>query len=97
LSQGAGVRVFDPAVKEIPQRWAGKVTQYATALEAVSGADVLVVGTEWPELRQYAGGLATQAKPALVVIDANRHLQAQLAQTEFKYLAVGTPLSVGGT
>jgi UDPglucose 6-dehydrogenase len=96
LSQGASVQVFDPAVKEIPQRWAGKVTQHATALEAVSGADALVVGTEWPELRQCTGELAAQAKPSLVVIDANRHLQAQLAQTEFKYLAVGTPLSVGG-
>lgn len=96
LSQGAGVQVFDPAVKEIPQRWAGKVTQHATALEAVSGADALVVGAEWPELRQCAAELAAQAEPALVVIDANRHLQAQLAQTVFKYLAVGTPLLVGG-
>lgn len=96
LSQGATVRVYDPAVKEIPQRWSGRVTQHTTALEAVSGADALVVGTEWPELRQCAGELAAQAKPAFVVIDANRHLQAQLAHFGCNYLAVGTPLSVGG-
>lgn len=96
LSQGASVRVYDPAVKEMPSRWSGRVTQHTTALEAVSGADALVVGTEWPELRQCAAELAAQAKPTLVVIDANRHLQAQLARTGFKYIAVGTPLQGGG-
>jgi UDPglucose 6-dehydrogenase len=96
LSQGASVRVYDPEVKEIPQRWSGRLTRHTTALEAVSGADALVVGTEWPELRQYAAELAAQAKPTLVVIDANRHLQAQLARTGFKYIAVGTPLQGGG-
>jgi len=67
------------------------------ALEAVSGADVLVVGTEWPQLRQSAEQLVAHAKPGLVVVDANRHLQSQLAQSGFRYMAVGTPLKSGGT
>ena len=96
LSQGAGVKVFDPAVKDVPKRWSGRITQHLTALDAVSGADVLVVGTELPELRQHVARLVTQAKPDLLVIDANRHLQSQVAKTEFKYLAVGTPLLIGG-
>jgi UDPglucose 6-dehydrogenase len=96
LLQGARVQVYDPAVKQMPQRWAGKVTQHATALEAVSGADALVVGTEWPQLRQSAGELAAHAKRGLVVVDANRHLQSQLALAGFSYLAVGTPLPGGG-
>ena len=96
LSKGASVRAYDPEVKEIPQRWSGRVTRHTTALEAVSGADALVVGTEWPVLRQSAAELAAHAKPTLVVVDANRHLQAQLAGTGFKYIAVGTPLQGGG-
>lgn len=96
LSQGASVRAYDPEVKEIPQRWSGRLTRHTTALEAVSGADALVVGTEWPVLRQSAAELAAHAKPTLVVVDANRHLQAQLARTGFKYIAVGTPLQGGG-
>ena len=96
LSQGASVRAYDPAVKEIPQRWSCRLTRHTTALEAVSGADALVVGTEWPVLRQSAAELAGHAKPTLVVVDANRHLQAQLARTGFKYIAVGTPLQGGG-
>jgi len=97
LLQGARVQVYDPAVKQMPQRWSGKVTQHAMALEAVSGADVLVVGTEWPQLRQSAEQLVAHAKPGLVVVDANRHLQSQLAQSGFRYMAVGTPLKSGGT
>lgn len=96
LSQGASVRAYDPEVKEIPQRWSGRLTRHTTALEAVSGADALVVGTEWPVLRQCAAELAAHAKPTLVVVDANRHLLAQLARTGFKYIAVGTPLQGGG-
>lgn len=97
LQQGAEVRVYDPAVRQLPPRWADKVTQHAAALEAVSGADALVVGTEWPEFRQCAGGLAARAKPGLVVVDANRYLWLQLAQSGFSYLAVGTPLTGGGS
>jgi UDPglucose 6-dehydrogenase len=97
LLQGASVRAYDPEVKEIPQRWSGRLTRHATALEAVSGADALVVGTEWPVLRQSAAELAAHAKSTLVVVDANRHLQAQLARTDrIKYIAVGTPLQGGG-
>ena len=95
LSQGASVRAYDPEVKDIPQRWSGRLTRHTTALEAVSGADALVVGTEWPVLRQAAAFLEAHAKPTLVVVDANRYLQAQLAQTRFKYIAVGTPLMGG--
>lgn len=96
LQQGAKVCVYDPVVKAMPERWAGKVSQSATALDAVAHANALVVGTEWPELRQAATGLAGKAKPELVVVDANRHLQAQMAHTAFKYVTVGTPLAAGG-
>ncbi len=96
LKQGAKVRVYDPAVKQLPEHWAGKVTHCTTALDAVMDANALVVGTEWPEFKQSASDLSTKAKPGLVVVDANRHLQAQVLQSGFNYVAVGTPLAVGG-
>ncbi len=96
LAQGAKISVFDPAVKHLPVRWAGQVTQCAAALDAVIDARALVVGTEWPEFKQAALGIAAAAKPGLVVVDANRHLQAQVVQAGLTYIAVGTTRPTGG-
>ena len=96
LAQGAKVSVYDPVVRQLPERWAGQVTQCAVALDAVMDARALVVGTEWPEIKQAALGIAAAAKPGLVVVDANRHLQAQVLQPGLTYIAVGTTLPTGG-
>ena len=93
IGQGATVHVHDPVVRQLPARWADRVVSFDQALDAVSGAAVLVVGTEWPEFRQDAVGLLSTASANLVVIDANRHLQSALATSGLKYVAVGTPLS----
>ena len=95
VKQGANVRVYDPAVKQLPEHWTGKVTNCTMALDAVVNADVLVVGTEWPEFKQSASCLSATAQPGLVVVDANRHLQAQVLQFGFNYVAVGTSLMSG--
>ena len=95
IAQGAVVHVYDPAVRELPERWLGKVTRYETGLDAVSGAQSLVVGTEWPEFRQEAEALGDMAGSGPVVIDANRHLRSQVAPLGLKYIAVGTPASGG--
>lgn len=96
LDQGATVSVFDPTVKQLPERWAGKVSHCPTALDAVAEAQALVIGTEWPEFKPLASELASKVQPSLVVVDANRHLQAKLLPTSFNYLAVGTSLGFGG-
>jgi UDPglucose 6-dehydrogenase len=92
IGQRAIVHVHDPAVKQLPERWSGCVVSYARSIDAVNGADVLVVGTEWPEFRQAAEGLLSVANTNLVVIDANRHLQASVLPLGLKYVAVGTPI-----
>ena len=93
IAQGATVHVHDPVVQQLPEHWPGRVVSHARALDAVAGADALVVGTEWPEFRQEAAALRSVASPHLVVIDANRHLQAAVASLGLKYLAVGSPLA----
>ena len=92
LEQGAMVHVHDPVVRQLPERWAGRIASFDQALDAIAVADVLVVGTEWPEFRQDAEGLLSVASPNLMVIDANRHLQTTLLTSGLKYVAVGTPL-----
>lgn len=91
LEQGASVRVHDPVVQHLPKRWAGRVINHKLALGVLVDADVLVVGAEWPEFRQQASELVSVAKSDLVVIDANRHLEAALASSGLRYVAVGTP------
>jgi UDPglucose 6-dehydrogenase len=91
LIQGALVRVYDPAVKQLPRHWVDKVVHCTTALDALKDAQVLVVCTDWPEFKQSALGLAGVVNQRMIVVDANRHLQAELSQQKFKYLAVGTP------
>ena len=91
IEQKAIVHVHDPVVKELPERWAGKVVSHARALDAVTAASALVVGTEWQEFRQAATELGSVASPDFVVIDANRHLQAAVLPLGLTYIAVGTP------
>jgi UDPglucose 6-dehydrogenase len=50
LDQGASVRVHDPAVHELPAAYAG-LHLFASAAEALQGADALVVATAWAEYR----------------------------------------------
>jgi UDPglucose 6-dehydrogenase len=80
IGEGATVRVHDPLVKELPPHWAGVITRYADPAEALQGAAVLVVATEWPDYRSVA------IPEQLVVLDANRFLTA----TGPKYFAVGS-------
>ena len=94
LEQGAKVRVYDPEVKQIPERWFGKVVHCTGAMQAVQGASVLVVGTEWPQFKLAAIDLVKGADSGFTVIDANRHLQSlstAFKAAGFKYVAVGTP------
>ena len=96
IQQGACVHVNDPVVRQLPKRWSGRVVSHARALDAVAGGDALVVGTEWPEFREEAAGLLSVASPNLVVIDANRHLQAAVTPLGLKYIAVGTRSAIEG-
>jgi len=91
IQQGAALSVHDPVVRELPDHWFGRVVSHEGPLEAVTDADALVVGTEWPEFREAAAGLLSVARSNLVVIDANRHLQAAVTTLGLKYIAVGTP------
>lgn len=98
LAQGARLQLYDPEVKQIPQRWVGKVVHCTGAMPAVEGASALVVGTEWPQFKHSAIDLVSNAVPGLTVIDANRHLQSlatTFKEAGFQYVAVGTPAEAG--
>lgn len=90
LEHGARVQVYDPAVRELPIIWAGRVKNCLCALENISEMQLLIVGTEWPEFKYDGKKLSRLANSDLLVIDANRHLQESLMDTQIDYLSVGS-------
>jgi UDPglucose 6-dehydrogenase len=94
VEQGAEVTFHDPVVAELPEELASQFRLTNDLTTALTGADLLVVATGWPIYReQIRPELLAETMRHLAVIDQNRFLMAQLADsTEITYLAVGKPL-----
>ncbi len=91
ITEGAEVRVHDPAVKALPASFAESVRRFDEPMQALEGARALVICTEWPLYRDIPGQQVAKAALGLTVIDANRFLVELAATPGIKYLAVGTP------
>jgi UDPglucose 6-dehydrogenase len=89
LNAGAKVIAYDPAVKNLPAELA-KVSLPADVADAVAGADVAVVCTEWPQFRQADWARIIPRMRSPIVVDANRFLEKEL-----KSIAGVEHLSVG--
>jgi UDPglucose 6-dehydrogenase len=93
LSEGARVHVHDPAVQSLPADLAG-VTRFEDPVDAVRGASALVVATEWPVYRQVDLDRVAAGAPTVLVLDANRFLDATIGRdARFRLLSVGQPRS----
>jgi UDPglucose 6-dehydrogenase len=89
LDRGARVRAFDPTVREAPLPG---VTSCTDAYAACEGADVLVVLTEWDELRWLDFDKVRDAMAAPRVVDVRNLLDpAALRRRGFEYEGVGRP------
>ena len=91
LAQGARLKVHDPAAQALPATWAGRVERASNPLAALSGADALIVATEWPQYSQIAGGALSGLRSGFAVLDANRFLSQWKAVPGIRYIAVGSP------
>ena len=89
LSAGAVVTAFDPAIKSLPPEWSA-VRLAPDAPAALTGAEAVVVGTEWPQFRQVDFAAAVAAMPSRVFVDANRFLEKELKNVPgVEHLSVG--------
>jgi len=92
LSEGATIRVHDPMVKHLPEKWTRAVTRCDDPIAAVDGANALVIATAWPTYRSITIDQLTPSSDELVVLDANRFVpQLAAATSRVKYFAVGMP------
>lgn len=89
---GRDVRAFDPEARETAQRVAPGLPIVASVEEAVDGADVIALGTEWQQFRDIDPVRLAELTPARVVIDGRNALDAAAwSAAGFAVLALGRP------
>lgn len=90
VKQGAIVSAHDPVVKALPPPIAADVRLCADPMEALAGADALVVMTEWPQFREIDAAAVAAALSGGLVLDANRFLaQSFSGGSGITYVTVG--------
>ena len=89
--EGATVRVFDPVAMDRAQEQLAGATVAASALDAVDGADAVVLVTEWPEFRDldWAGEVKRRLKSPIVVDGRNFLDREALVEAGYTYEGVG--------
>jgi UDPglucose 6-dehydrogenase len=89
--EGANVRVYDPVAATNADGMLAGARVAGSALEAVDGADAVVLVTEWPEFREldWAGEVKRRLKTP-VVIDGRNFLDREaLIAAGFTYEGIG--------
>jgi UDPglucose 6-dehydrogenase len=89
--EGAHVRVFDPVAMDRAQELLAGATVADTALDALDGADAVVLVTEWPEFRDldWAGEVKSRLKTPIVVDGRNFLDREALVEAGYTYEGVG--------
>jgi UDPglucose 6-dehydrogenase len=92
LAEGATVRGWDPIATADARELLGGIDVFVDLEEAVSGADAVVVVTEWDELRELPS-LRDSMRNPLVVDGRNFFDPGELRAAGFTYEGVGRPSS----
>jgi UDPglucose 6-dehydrogenase len=89
--EGAHVRVYDPVATHAADEMLSGATISASALEAVDGADAVVLVTEWPEFAEldWAGEIKTRMRQPIVVDGRNFLDRDALIRAGFIYEGIG--------
>jgi UDPglucose 6-dehydrogenase len=90
-SEGANVRVYDPVALENAGELLGGAHVCGSALEAVDGADAVVLVTEWPEFAEldWAGDVRDRMRQQVVVDGRNFLDRDALRDAGFAYEGIG--------
>jgi UDPglucose 6-dehydrogenase len=93
LARGGRVRAFDPEAKAVAERIFGKRIHYARgAYDALTGADALLIVTEWNEFREPDFARMKKALRHPVIFDGRNIFDPQQVRARgFTYWSVGRP------
>lgn len=88
--QGHRVKAHDPAVRQLPEELRGDIEMCQTPQQALSGADLAVVATQWPEYRRLGADDFLKAMRRPTVIDPNWFLADMMRHArEIHYITTG--------
>jgi UDPglucose 6-dehydrogenase len=76
-ADGAAVTAYDPVAEEQARKLVGGISFADSPLEAASGADAVVLVTEWSEFMQLDWGLVAEAMGGDLVIDGRNALDPE--------------------
>jgi UDPglucose 6-dehydrogenase len=88
---GAKVVAYDPKVTHLPEQPPGFVLATSVA-EALSGADAMVVMTEWPEFKSISADEIVSNMATPLIVDQNGFLIHLTANPHISFLTIGKPL-----
>jgi UDPglucose 6-dehydrogenase len=96
VAEGAHVTAYDPKGAEKAVEWKlidpAKVRLAASALEAVDGAEALILATEWKEFVNQDFGEVRRRMHTPLIFDGRNHFDPETMQEfGFVYHAVGRP------
>jgi UDPglucose 6-dehydrogenase len=89
--EGANVRAYDPVAGEKARDMLAGARIAESALDAIDGADAVVLVTEWPEFRDldWTGDVKRRMRIPLVVDGRNFLDREQLVEAGFTYEGIG--------
>jgi UDPglucose 6-dehydrogenase len=89
--EGARVRVYDPVAATNADSMLAGAQVATSALEAIEGADAVVLVTEWPEFREldWAGEVKRRLKTPIVIDGRNFLDREALVAAGFTYEGIG--------
>jgi UDPglucose 6-dehydrogenase len=94
--EGAEVRAYDPVAEGRAQELLPSVASRTSALEALDGADAVVLVTEWPEFAELDWAEAARRMANPLIVDGRNFLDPDaLRAAGFTYEAIGRPGSNG--
>ena len=89
--EGANVRAYDPVAGEKARDMLAGALIAESAIDAIDGADAVVLVTEWPEFRDldWTGDVKRRMRVPLVVDGRNFLDREQLVEAGFTYEGIG--------
>ncbi len=89
-ADGAKVRAYDPVAEAEARKLMGGVEFADDALGAVSGADAVVIVTEWPEFAELDWAAVAERMPGRLVIDGRNFVDPEAVRAAgFIYEGIG--------
>ena len=84
------VRAYDPIVKELPEEYAGVIELADDPVSAASGAEAVVLVTEWPQFRELDLHALGSAMRERLFLDGRNYLDPDTVRAAgFTYVGVG--------